>query len=85
MLLLREGRKDTLMVSEKHTHPVKPTLGSNETSREAKELVEELQNVLRCEEAWYIAEEHLSRARAQGRSIEHQYADIVEELHAETV
>lgn len=42
------------MVNEPHTHPVKPTLGSMETSPEAKAIWEQLVNVLRNEEAWEI-------------------------------
>jgi hypothetical protein len=80
VFVLWERREGTLM-KEPRTHPEKPTLGSNETSREAKELVEELQNVLRCEEAWYIAEKHLRRARG-GRTIEEQFADILAETNA---
>ncbi len=65
------------MVVEPHTHPLKPTLGSLETSPEAKALVEELQNVLRSEEAWYIAENHLNRAK---KTIEEKYEAILAEV-----
>jgi len=70
-----------MLSDQKRTHPEKPTLGSTQTSREAKELVEALQNVLRNEEAWYIAEQHLRRARG-GRTIEEQFAEILEEANA---
>ena len=71
-----------MLSDQKRTHPTKPTLGSNETSPEAKALVEALQNVLRNEEAWHIAEEHLSNARKRGQTIEAQYEQIREELRA---
>lgn len=77
MLLLRKGREGTLMLSDqKRTHPEKPTLGSNEASPDAKALVEALQNVLRNEEAWYIAEAHIRKIRG---SIEEQYRQILED------
>lgn len=58
---------------EKRTHPLRPTLSSTETSQEAKDLVEELHELLRCEEMWYVAEKHLTRVR---ESIEAKYATI---------
>ncbi len=66
------------LIDEPTTHPRKPTRGSLETSPEAKALVEELQNVLRNEEAWYIAEEHLKRAKQS--SIEEKYEVILAEV-----
>jgi hypothetical protein len=67
---------DGTLIKEKRTHPEKPTLGSNDTSPEAKQLVEDLQNILRCEEAWYVAEDHLNRVR---KTIEEQYREILDE------
>jgi len=49
-----------------------PTLGWHEASEEAKSLVSALRDVLRNEEAWAIAEEHLRMARAKWEA---EYAD----------
>jgi hypothetical protein len=65
---------------DKPVHGHKPTLASTDTSPETKALVEALQNVLRNEEAWYIAEEHLSKVRG---SIEEKYRALLEKAPVE--
>lgn len=57
------------MIEEKHTHPQKTTLGSNEASKAAKELVLEIMDIIRVEEAWAIAERHLDNAYGAGYEV----------------
>ncbi len=49
-----------------YTHKQKPTLGRTEASKRTIELWEELQNITKNEEAWYIIEHHLSLERLHG-------------------
>lgn len=48
-------------------HKDTKTLGSLETSAEAHDLVEEMQDVLRLDELFGIAEKHLKAAYDRGR------------------
>ena len=53
-------------VFEPHTHPIPNTLRGSEASWLAKRLVWSLLNVIKPEEAYYIAELYLDLARMEG-------------------
>lgn len=47
------------MITEKKTHPERPTLSSLEANDIAKKLWEEIRDITRNEEAWYIIHAYL--------------------------
>lgn len=65
---------------DKPFHAEKGTLGSNETSPLAKEIVESLHDVLKCEEMWFIAEKHVEKVK---KTVEDQYASILADSRRE--
>lgn len=48
-------------------HPDTPEVKSLNATPEEKAFVEEMQDVLRCEQAWGIAHKHLDAAYQRGR------------------
>jgi predicted secreted Zn-dependent protease len=61
----------------------KETLSSLETSPEAKALWDEIQDEIKCERAWAIAEKHLSLARQHCAELEEQTRLIDAREHEE--
>ena len=53
-------------MDEPHTHPIPETLKGSEASWLAKRLVWSLLDVIKPEEAYYIAEVYLDLARMEG-------------------
>ena len=54
------------LLTEPHTHPVKPTLSFNEASPLARALWMEMRDVCQNGEAYWIAEKYLDLARLEG-------------------
>jgi hypothetical protein len=62
-------------MQEKHTHPIKPTLKRTEVSSKVLALAEEIRDVLRCEELWFILQRFEDDTRKELESFIYKLVD----------
>jgi hypothetical protein len=58
------------VIEEPHTHPIPPTLRRNEASQRCRNMVADLWDVIRYEEALHIGQAYLDAERSESCELE---------------